>query len=112
MEKPVGSSLSVTQPAAVIRSSQAIGKPLQYNEMPQLAFNSDRSKLAVIFEKTGVVVLFDVTLQKDAVEVSLTSELKNVTAFAWSYIPTKYATVENKLLYITVGHSLSRNLTH
>ena len=105
MEKPVGSSLSVTQPAAVIRSSKAIGKPLQYNEMPQLVFNSDHSKLAVVFEKTGVVILYDVTLQKDAVEVSLASELKNVTSFAWSYIPTKYTTVEDKLLYITVGDS-------
>ena len=102
VEKPVGSSLSITQPAAVIRSSQAIGKPLKYNEIPQLVFNNDHSKLAIVFEKTSVVVLYSVTLQNDSIELSPLSELKNITSFAWSYIPTKYATIENKLLYISV----------
>lgn len=103
VEKPVGSSLCITQPAANVKSSQAVGSAFAYSEIPQLLFNSDNTKLAVFFEKNEVLMLYAASLSAEKVTLTLEKEFKNITSFAWSYIPTKYVTIENKALYITVG---------
>ena len=103
MEKPVGASLVITQPAASVKSSKAVGPAFTQNEVPQLMFNSDNSKLAVFFEKCETVMLLSVQMSRASVTLTLDKEMKNITSFAWSYIPTKFVTVEDKALYITVA---------
>ena len=101
IEKPVGSSLFITQPAASIQSVE-IGPDFTCDEVPSLLFNSDYSKLAVVFERNQVVQLFSVSLSSSTPSITSLSELTGITSFAWSYSPAKYATVEEGHLYITV----------
>lgn len=103
VEKPVGSSLVITQPAASVKSSEAVGPAFSQSEVPQLLFNSDHSKLAVFFEKNEIAMLFAVQLSSASVTLTLEKEMKNITSFAWSYLPAKYGTIEDKALYITVA---------
>ena len=101
IEKPVGSSLFITQPAASIQSVE-IGPDFTCDEVPSLLFNSDYSKLAVVFECNQVVQLFSVSLSSSTPSITSLSELTGITSFVWSYSPAKYATVEEGHLYITV----------
>lgn len=101
VEKPVGSSLFITQPAASVESTE-VGPSFSYDEVPSLLFNSDYTKLAVVFKRFQVVQLLSVTLSASVPSISSLSELTGVTSFAWSYSPAKYATVEGGSLYITV----------
>ena len=101
VEKPVGSSLFITQPAASVLSTE-VNIAFDYDEVPSLLFNSDYTKLAVVFNRFQVVKLLSVTLSSSAPVISPLSELTGITSFAWSYTPAKYATVEDGRLYITV----------
>lgn len=105
VENPVGSSLFITQPAADQKSSTSVSPVFTCDEVPQLLFNSDNSYLAVFFEKNEILKLFKVTLSDDSMSLILISEKQNVTSFIWSYIPTKYATIEHNQIFITVFYS-------
>lgn len=85
-----------------MHSSQAVGPAFTHEEVPQLLFNSDHSKLAVFFEKTEVLMLFTIVMSPSGVTLTLVSETANIRSFAWSYMSTKYATIENKSIFITV----------
>ena len=101
IEKPVGSSLFITQPAASTQSIE-VGPDFSCDEIPTLLFNNDYSKLAVVFERNQVVQLFSVSFSSSTPSITSLSELTGITSFAWSYSPAKYATVEEGRLYITV----------
>lgn len=102
VEKPVGDSLFITQPAAERTVSKALKANFDCDEIPQLLLNSDNTRLAVFFERSQILKLFDISLGEE-IALTFKVEMKNVASFVWSFMPTKYATIENKFLYITVG---------
>lgn len=101
VEKPVGDSLFITQPAADRTVSRTLKATFDCDEVPRLLPNSNHTCLAVFFERSQIMKLFDMSLGEE-VTLTFKEEVTNITSFVWSFIPTKYATIENKLLYITV----------
>lgn len=97
----MGDSLFITQPAAERTVSKALKANFDCDEVPQLLLNNDNTRLAVFFERSQILKLFDISLGEEIV-LTFKVEMKNVTSFVWSFMPSKYATIENKFLYITV----------
>ena len=101
-EKPVGSALAVTYPAAVQKESKAIVS-VSVVGVPSLELNADGSMLAVVSRDTATVTLFTVSYAAGKVDLKLKETLSGVTAFTWSFVPAQFATIEQEKVILHVG---------
>ena len=108
-EKPVGSALDVTHPAAVLKASTRVGSPFAQRGVPKLLLNEDASRVAVVFEGEATAVIATVKVAGDQVTVETEKQETGITAFAWSFMSDKYATISDKQLFIHVSVLRSRH---
>ena len=106
-EKPVGSALAVTYPAAVQKESKAIVS-VSVVGVPSLELNADGSMLAVVSRDTATVTLFTVSYAAGKVDLKLKETLSGVTAFTWSFVPAQFATIEQEKVILHNAESKTR----
>ena len=102
-EKPVGAALDITHPAAVLKSSRSVAPPFSVRGVPLLLPNDACTRLAVFFRGAGIVHIFSLQIKGSDVVVEKEKEESGVSAFAWSSVSDKYATISDKLLFLHVS---------
>ena len=102
-EKPVGAALDITHPAAVLKSSRGVAPPFSVRGVPLLLLNDACTRLAVFFKGAGIVHIFSLQIKGNDVVVEKEKEESGVSAFAWSSVSDKYATISDKLLFLHVS---------
>ena len=102
-ENPVGAALDITHPAAVLKSSKRVAPPFSVRGVPLLLLNDACTRLAVFFKGAGLVQILSVQVKGNEVTVETERQESDVSAFAWSSVSDKYATISDKLLFLHVS---------
>ena len=102
-EKPVGSALDVTRPAAVLKTSTRVGTPFAQRGVPQLLLNEDASRVAAVFRGEATAVILTLKRAGEAVTVETEKQETDITAFAWGFASDKYATISDKQVFVHVS---------
>ena len=71
---------------------------------PIMELNSDGSMLALFFPGATTLILYSVAYESGTVTLTHIDRLLNVSAFTWSYLPSRYATIENESIVVHVQH--------
>lgn len=98
----MGSALDVTRPAAVLKASTQVGPAFAQRGVPELLLNEDASRVAVYFKGEATAVLLTLKMAGNQVTVETEKQETAITAFAWSFISDKYATISDKQVFIHV----------
>lgn len=98
----MGSALDVTRPAAVLKSSTRVGTAFAQRGVPQLLLNEDASRVAVYFKGEATAVVLTLKMAGNQVTVETEKQETGITAFAWSFVSDKYATIVGKQVFIHV----------
>ena len=101
-EKPVGSALAVTYPAACLKASQQVGESITLSGTPVMELNSDGSMLALFFPGATTLILYSVAYESGTVTLKHIDQFVNISAFTWSYLPSRYATIEKESIIVHV----------
>lgn len=99
VETQLGASVDVSVPTAVERDCKVLLTDCYMDETPQMLLNSDKSRLALYYVNAKMV---DIITISSSLSLEKSVSLKQVSGFAWSHVPTKFATISKNSVEIHV----------
>ena len=99
--------MDVSVPTAVEKDCQVLLTDCYMDEMPQMLLNSDKSRLALYYVNAKMV---DILTISSSASLEKSMSLQQVSGFAWSHVPTKFATISKNSVEIHVVLSLGNEV--
>lgn len=99
VETQLGASVDVSVPTAVEKDCKVLLANCYMDETPQMLLNSDKSRLALYYVNAKMV---DIVTISSSLSLEKSMSLQQVSGFAWSHVPTKFATISKNGVEIHV----------